>query len=429
VAPSPTSEPRGTETDPRADEKRFENAFEDAPTGHALTAPEGKIDLDQHLRQEENMEAVGRLAGGVAHDFNNLLFVIKNYVGLTVAAMPPSDPARADLRQALEAADRAQELVRKLLAFSRKSIARPRVVDVSQLVRDMEQMLRRTAGEDVRMIVNTPRPHMRALTDPVHIEEIVVTLVANARDAMPEGGTLTIETTTTNVGPAFADRHPGLKMGEYVVLSVTDTGTGMSPEVAGHVFEPFFTTKSGGTGTGLGLAAVYGIVKQADGHVLVRTELDRGATFEVYLPYHTVDVDLTTGSIPASGRAPGGGELVLVAEDETVVRDLVCRILTEAGYDVIEATSGAHALDLVRGLERRVDALVTDIVMPEMNGRDLAVELARVYPGIRVLFMSGYPGPVVEQLATLEGIGRDYVQKPFSSEVLLEKLGALLVPA
>ncbi|MGH2694484.1 MAG: ATP-binding response regulator, partial [Actinomycetota bacterium] len=341
-----------------------------------------KLRLEQQLLQTQKMEAIGRIAGGVAHDFNNLLFVIKNHVGFTMDQMARSAPARADLEQVLEAADRAEALVRQLLAFSRKSVAQPRIVDLNQLVHEMKDIVRSAVGAEVSLVFDIAESVPTTRADPGHLKQVLMNLVLNARDAMPEGGTLTIETSVRDVDNDFAELHPGMKRGGYALLRVSDTGVGMEPKLAAQVFEPFFTTKPRGAGTGLGLATVYGIVKQANGYVSVRSAPRQGATFEVYLPLCDAQTAIPSGSDRPGARPHGVRQVVLVVDDEAGVRRLVKRILSAAGYEVLEATSGGHALELVAESGIRIEALVTDVVMPGINGKELADELARRFPGL-----------------------------------------------
>jgi len=387
-----------------------------------------RLRLERRLLQTRKMDAIGRIAGGVAHDFNNLLTVITNYVSFAIDRMARSDPARADLEQAQEASSRAEALVRQLLAFSRKSVAQPKIIDLNRLVHEMKDLLRSTIGADVSLVIKNGDSFPTTRADPDHLKQVLINLVLNACDAMPEGGALTIGTSTRDVGSEVAELHSGMKPGTYAVLAVSDSGVGMEPDVATRVFEPFFSTKPRGVGTGLGLATVYGIVKQADGYVSVRSEPNRGATFEVYLPIADVQLPAAPGS-GGTGSPRGRRQVVLVVDDEKGVRTLVHRILSAAGYDVLEATSGDHALELVAESEADIQALVTDVVMPGLDGKELADELAHRFPGLSVLLMSGYPDPLVAHAEALNDSCRGYIQKPFSGDQLLDKLRELLVPA
>ena len=388
-----------------------------------------KLRLEQQLLQTQKMDAIGRIAGGVAHDFNNLLCVIKNYPGFTIDQMPRSDQARADLEQAMDAAARVESLVRQLLAFSRKSVAQPKVIDLNLLVSESKNLLRSTIGGNVALAIDTASSVPTTRADPGHLRQVLINLVLNARDAMPEGGTLTIETSRRDVGPDFADLHSGMTPGTYTVLTVSDSGVGMDPEIAHRVFEPFFTTKPRGVGTGLGLATVYGIVKQANGYVSVRSAPGRGSTFDVYLPIAEGKIAAPSGSNGSATEPREEEKVVLVVDDESGVRTLVTRILSAAGYEVLEAASGDQALEVVAEQGGRIHALVTDVVMPGMDGRELADELSTRCPGLSVLLMSGYPDPFVAHADVLEGRCRGYIQKPFYRDQLLEKLRGLLVPA
>ena len=346
-------------------------------------------ELEEQLRQSQKMEAIGRLAGGVAHDFNNLLTAIKGYAQVLLLDIPPSDPVHSDLQEIDKAASRAAALTGQLLAFSRKQVLQPRVINLNTVIADMEKMLRRLISENIRLTVAADPALDRVKVDPSRMEQVVMNLVVNAGDAMPNGGSLAIATRNETIRAPHAHRHGVIRTGNYVVLSVTDTGTGMDERVLEHLFEPFFTTKAPGRGTGLGLATVFGIVQASGGHVLVSSAPGQGTTFEMFLP--RVDAKQETLAAPvAFTDVPRGTETILLVEDEDAVRVIARRILEKSGYTVIEARHGVAALDVCREHCGSIDLLVTDVVMPEMGGPELAERLAEMCPDMRVLFMSGY---------------------------------------
>jgi PAS domain S-box-containing protein len=379
--------------------------------------------LEEQLRQAQKLEAVGRLAGGVAHDFNNLLTVINGYSDLALAALPPGHPARPSVEQVARAGDRAAVLTRQLLAFGRKQILRQRVLDLADLVTDLGAMLRRLIGEDVRLVTECVPGLWPVRADPGQLGQVVVNLAVNARDAMPDGGTLTVRVGNAPLPGGRTARGSDVRPGPYVVLSVSDTGSGMTDEVKARVFEPFFTTKSPGAGTGLGLATVYGIVKQSGGHVGVESAVGRGTTVRVYLPARV-------GAVPdaphpaAVGNLPRGTETVLLVEDEDGVRSLARRTLAGLGYAVLEAATGERAVAAAWDHPGPIHLLVTDVVMPGMGGQALAAELCGHHPGLQVLYTSGYTDDVVKH-----GVGQekaDFLPKPYTPADLARKVRAVL---
>lgn len=379
--------------------------------------------LEEQLRQAQKMEAVGRLAGGVAHDFNNLLTAILGYCNLALEDMPVGAPNRRDLEEIRDAGERAATLTRQLLAFSRRQTLQPRPVNLSELVRQIEKMLCRLIGEDVALetILADDLPRVKA--DPSSIEQIVVNLAVNARDAMPSGGRLLIETARVDLDQSYADTHATVVPGSYVRLAVTDTGEGMDASIRARVFEPFFTTKPQGKGTGLGLSTVYGIVKQSGGYIWVYSEVGHGTVFKIYLPL--VDgAAVAPSQETAAAPAAAVSETILVVEDEDAVRGLTCEVLRRRGYHVLEAAHGVDALKVVDGHKAHIDLLLTDIVMPYMNGRDLAAQMATLRPTTKVLFVSGYTDHVVarQELAA----GAPFLQKPFTPDVLARKVRSVL---
>jgi two-component system, cell cycle sensor histidine kinase and response regulator CckA len=346
--------------------------------------------LEDQLRQAQKMEAVGQLAGGIAHDFNNLLTAILGSTELLLADTPPDDPRREDVQEISRSAHRAAALVRQLLAYSRKQVLQPRRVDLNAIVREMGAMLRRVVGEPIELRLDLDPGLGHVTADPGQLEQVIANLGVNARDAMPRGGTLTITTTNVTGRGVTAPADEGLSAaGPLVSLAVTDTGIGMDDEVRGRLFEPFFTTKELGRGTGLGLATVYGIVRQSGGHIQVRSRPGEGSSFTVYLPRAEAPRP-ARGALAAAAPVSGGSETVLVAEDEEAVRHLVCRVLRAKGYRVLEARHAEAALDLAAATAEPIDLLVSDLVMPGLGGRALADRLLNLRPALRVLFITGY---------------------------------------
>jgi PAS domain S-box-containing protein len=378
--------------------------------------------LEARLRQAQKMEAVGQLAGGVAHDFNNLLTVITSYSELLLGDLPEESPMREDIEQIAEAARRAATLTRQLLAFSRQQVLRPQVLALNGVVTGLEKMLRRLVREDIE-IVTALDPQLDAVkADPGQVEQVIVNLVVNARDAMASGGTLTIETANVELDEAFVARHSdaGMEPGPYVMLAVTDTGTGMTPEVQAHLFEPFFTTKAQGHGTGMGLSTVYGIVKQSGGYIWVQSEVGKGTSFQVYLPRVAATPEECPEEECEAGTL-GGNETVLLVEDDNGLRAVACRVMRKYGYQVIEARNGQEALDICGRHDGRIDIVVTDMVMPEMSGAELVQRMEACNPQIRVLFMSGYTRDVVARESIMrEGSG--FIEKPFTPDDLAMKV-------
>ena len=381
--------------------------------------------MEEQLRQSQKLEAVGRLAGGVAHDFNNLLTAVLGDAQMLVEGLHESDPLREEAREIQEAARKAAALTRQLLAFGRKEAARPRVLDLGEVVSAMDRMLRRLIGEDVELVtVSDPElGHVRV--DPGRIEQVILNLALNARDAMPKGGRLTIETANVQVTEDESWRHIEVTPGPHVMLAVSDTGCGMSPEVRSHLFEPFFTTKQLGKGTGLGLATVYGIVKQCGGDIWVYSEPGKGTVFKIYFP--RVDEAVERPEARAVEYPPSRGtETVLVVEDESMVRSMAVKVLRGAGYDVLEAGDGEEALRLVTGAKgRKIDLLVTDVVMPRLGGPELASRLRARMPDLRVLFVSGYTDQALD-LRQLPGERTAFLSKPFSPSALAQKIREVL---
>jgi two-component system, cell cycle sensor histidine kinase and response regulator CckA len=380
--------------------------------------------LENQFRQAQRLEAVGRLAGGVAHDFNNVLTAITGYSELLLDEFDPGDPKRQDVQEIHAAAQRAAALTRQLLAFSRKQVFQTRVLDLNAVVRMLEKMVQRLVGEDVKLAVSLCAGLGAVRADPGQLEQVILNLAVNSRDAMPGGGRLTIETANADLDETYASEHAGASPGRYIMLAISDTGIGMDAETRSHMFEPFFTTKEQGKGTGLGLATVYGIVKQSGGFVWVYSEPGRGATFKIYLP-RVEDVAAVRDAAPSVRPVAGGRETVLVAEDDPSVRDIVVEVLTQKGYHVLQAPDGQTALELARAEPGEIRLLVTDIVMPNMTGRELAETLVAERAGVSVLYMSGYTDDAVVRHGVLEE-DLPYLQKPFTPRALATKVREVL---
>src|SRR5437667_339045 len=383
-----------------------------------------RLGLEQQLRQAQKMEAVGRLAGGIAHDFNNILTAITGHAELLLEDLGHHDPRRVDVDEIRRSAERAAGLTRQLLAFSRQQVLQPKVVDLNALVLDMDKLLRRLIGEDVELATVLDAALGRVKADPGQLEQVIVNLAVNARDAMPDGGKLTLETRNIDLDSSYTLEHSLVKPGPYVQLTVSDSGIGMDEETQAHAFEPFFTTKPRGQGTGLGLAMVYGTVKQSGGFIWVYSEPGHGATFKIYLP--RVDTPTEAATLPAPTVQPArGSETVLLAEDEPAVRAIAQQALERHGYTVLAAPSGAAALALAAQHAATIDLLLTDVVMPGMSGRDLADRLTAQRPGIRVLYISGYTDNAIVRHGMLEP-GLAYLQKPFRPDALVRKVRDVL---
>jgi two-component system, cell cycle sensor histidine kinase and response regulator CckA len=383
--------------------------------------------LQEQLQQAMKMEAVGRLAGGIAHDFNNILTVITGNIELARLSLSPSDPLNRPLDQVSKAADSAASLTRQLLAFSRKQIIEPKVLNLNDLVGNVRQMLGRLIGEDIDLVTKLNDDVGKTLADPGQLEQIIVNLAVNARDAMPEGGKLTIETGNATLDESYAGDHPGAEPGDYVYIAMTDTGHGMDIDTREKIFEPFFTTKELGHGTGLGLSTVYGIVNQSGGAIWVYSEPGRGTTFKIYLPA----VEERAGKLVKESRSLDrlrGSETILLVEDEESVRRMALTILTNLGYRTIEARSGEEALMLAEKHRGKIDLLMTDIVMPGMNGRELSEQLAALCPALKTLFTSGYTEDVIVRHGVIES-GLNFIGKPYSLRALAEKIREVVATA
>ena len=391
--------------------------------GVALDITDRKHLADQ-LRQAQKMQAVGELAGGVAHDFNNLLMVVKGHAEMLLDRLPKSSPQRSNVEQIQTAAERAASLTAQLLAFSRKQVLQPRVLDLNEVVGGMIQMVSRVIGENIELAFMPGARLGNVKADPSQIEQVVLNLVVNARDAMPQGGRLTIETASVELDKNYTVQHAVVEPGPYVMLTVTDTGCGMDAKTQARIFEPFFTTKEQGKGTGLGLATVYGVIKQSDGYIWVYSEIGHGTTFKIYLPKVAAKVEelAAVKTIPAPAS---GSETILFVEDEQSVRELVREYLSARGYSVLEASDGIQALDIAAAHPGAIQLLITDVVMPRLSGRELASQIAAAGRDLKVLYISGYTDDSIFRHGVLQG-GMEFLQKPFNLRTLAQKIREIL---
>jgi len=380
-------------------------------------------DLEDQLLHSQKMEAVGRLAGGVAHDLNNMLTVISGYHRMILDEASPLDPLRGYAEEVLNASDRAAALTNQLLSFSRRQVMQPRVVNPNTVVRQSETMLRRLIGEDVELIFKLSQDAGNIFADPAQLEQIVANLVANSRDAMPLGGTVIIETRNEILDNSYTHSHLGMIPVEFVMIAVSDNGNGMDSETKKHMFEPFFTTKAQGKRAGLGLATVYGMVKQSGGDIWVYSQPQQGTTLKLYFP--KVTSDETVEATALTGLPVGGNETILLVEDEDAVRNVTVKILRKLGYTVLVAADGKQALELARENSGTIHLLLTDVVMPKMNGKQLAETLKASYPEMAILFISGYTEHTAIRHGLLEK-GVAFLPKPFTKDVLAKKLRELL---
>jgi len=380
--------------------------------------------IEDQSRQNQKMEAIGTLAGGVAHDFSNLLTVINGYSSLLLRDLAREDPRRSDLEEIHRAGQRAFSLTSQLLAFGRKQVLQPRILDLNDVVTDMGRMLRRLLGEEIQLVVLTLPGLGRVKADPGQIQQIFMNLAINARDAMPRGGKLTIETANVDLGEDCVRGHAEVPAGPYVMLAVSDNGTGMDAETRARIFEPFFTTKEPGKGTGLGLSTVHGVVKQSGGFIVVDSELGKGATFKIYLPREGEKASKLMG-LAEEKLSLKGAETVLVVEDERSVRTLAVRVLREQGYTVLEASNGAEALRMDQEFAGEIHLVLTDVVMPEMSGKALSSQIEAARPSIKVLYVSGYTSDVIVRHGVL-GSDVSFLQKPFTEDALARKVRKVL---
>ncbi len=392
-----------------------------------LRAEEEQAKLQEQFQQAQKMESIGRLAGGVAHDFNNMLSIILGYGEIMLDKLRQGDPLREDIKEIVEAGRRSAALTRQLLAFSRKQTLQPEVLDLNHLVRELEKMLHRLIGEDIELELALAQDIGRVKVDPGQIDQVIMNLVINARDAMPKGGKLLIETADVELDDTNTEKYPEAKPGKYVMIAVTDTGCGMSRKILGQIFDPFFTTKEKDRGTGLGLSTVYGIVKQSGGNVCVYSEPGQGTTFKIYFP-NTEAVQESAIARPEVAAPVTGGEHILVVEDEVSLRKLMASLLSRLGYHVTLAANGGEALLLIEEKGLKFDLVITDVVMPNMSGKELANRLQRNQPDLKILYMSGYTDNAIVHHGILDQ-GLAFIQKPMSILQLQRKVSDLLAAA
>ena len=388
-------------------------------------AEERLVRLEEQLRQSQKMDAIGQLAGGVAHDFNNLLTVIKAYSGIIADQMDDDNPLKIDVGEIQRAAGRASSLTQQLLAFSRKQVLQPRVLDLNTVSRELEPMLRRLIGDDIQVALRLDETIGRVKADRSQVEQVLINLIVNARDAMPSGGTVSIETANVELSDGYARRRPIVAPGRYVMIAVSDAGEGMDDATQSRIFEPFFTTKPAGKGTGLGLSTVYGIVKQSSGYIWVYSEPRIGTTFKVYLPMLEAEEIGVATAERAVGRVVMGSETVLLVEDEPSVRSIARRILERNGYTVLEAHDGRHALRVADQYKQPIQLLLTDMMMPVLTGRDVWTSLAPKRSELRVLYMSGYTNDDIVRRGLLDA-NAAFLQKPFTAADLARAVRSTL---
>jgi PAS domain S-box-containing protein len=383
-----------------------------------------RLALEERLRQSQKMEAVGRLAGGVAHDFNNLLTIILGYSQILADGLPAGSKLAESTAQIKSAGERAAGITRQLLAFSRKQVLSPRVINLNDIVLNLDSLLRRLIGEDIEVLTVPANDVGMVKADPGQIEQVIMNLALNSRDAMPEGGKLTLETSNATLDETYAREHQPVESGQYVMLAVSDTGHGMAEETIGRIFEPFYTTKEVGKGTGLGLSMVYGIVKQSGGYIWVYSEPDQGTTFKIYLP--RVDQPADQASTERNSiRVSRGTETILLVEDDPQLRELSSSVLSHCGYRVLAAATPEEGIAICDSKQQEIRLLVTDVVMPRMNGRQLAERIQRVCPKIRVLYISGYTDNAIVHYGVLDP-GLWFLAKPFTLSALVAKVREVL---
>jgi PAS domain S-box-containing protein len=383
----------------------------------------GQRRTEEQFRQAQKLESIGRLAGGVAHDFNNLLVGILGYAEFLGEGIRAGHPSLEDLAEIRKAGERARDLTRQLLAVARRQVGEPRPIDPNEVLNESERLLRRVVGEDVNMRLRLEPGVGTVFADPSQLQQVVMNLAVNARDAMPRGGSLTIETSSVLLDERYSAGHVEVEPGPYVMIAVSDSGEGMTPETQAHLFEPFFTTKPLGHGTGLGLATVHGIVKQAGGHIWVYSELGKGTTFKIYLPLRPQELARARSQAPRPIR--GGHECVLVVEDDASARTLALRALQGAGYEVLAAANGREALEVAAAAPRPPHLVLTDVVMPEMSGKQVADALSRQRPALRVLYVSGYTQDTVVHHGVLDSV-IDFLPKPYTPSALLARVRQVL---
>jgi signal transduction histidine kinase len=389
----------------------------------AITDLSERRELEEQFRQAQKMEAVGRLAGGVAHDFNNILMVITAYSEMMQDKLSPEDELQNSVAQVKKAAERAAALTHQLLAFSRKQVLLPRIIDLNSVVEDSMKMIRRLIGEDIELNVSLGKPLWAVKADPGQIVQVLMNLCVNARDAMRNGGELAIRTENVSFDTEAVKERPALVPGDYAALVVNDTGTGMTQEIKAHLFEPFFTTKESDRGTGLGLSTVFGIVKQSGGYIWVESELGRGSSFTIYMP--AVDARVTAIVTPEITGAEGQGERILLVEDDEALRESISTYLDLHGYNVLKASNAAEALPIAKQHAESIQVLITDMILPKMSGAELAREVAKMSPLVVTLYMSGYTDRELVEYNP-ESLTTGFLQKPFALQTLLQKLREMI---
>jgi len=398
---------------------RIEYQGKPAVQGVLLDITEQKR-LEEQLLHAQKMEAIGRLAGGIAHDFNNLLTIIMGNLQIAQLSLPSDSPIQNHLESINKAVERAVSLTQKLLTFSRKQLIEPRAIDLNEIVKGMEKMLKRLIGEDIELITAFEKDIPLIKADPIQIEQVIINLAVNARDAMPEGGKLIIKIAKATFREKFQRKYPEIEPGDYVMLSISDTGIGMDEETLSHIFEPFFTTKEAGKGTGLGLSTVYGIVKQTGGYIYVYSQPGKGTTFEIYFPI-LQKMPVVEKESAMEFHLPSIKATILVVEDEEEIRNLLREMLEHLGYEVIIAETGIKALRLFDKYKDKINLIITDVVMPQISGKELVEKIKKEYPEIKVLYMSGYPENVIAHYGVLEE-DINFISKPFTLMELTKKL-------
>jgi nitrogen-specific signal transduction histidine kinase/CheY-like chemotaxis protein len=381
--------------------------------------------LQKQLMQAQKLESIGRLAGGVAHDFNNMLNVIIGYGELILGKLQPGDPMQEDVEAIVKAGHRSAVLTRQLLAFSRKQTLQAKEIYLNDLVRNIEKMIRRLIGEDIELKIVLAQDIGRIFVDPGQIDQVIMNLVVNARDAMPTGGKLLIETVAVDLDKTYAEKHPSVKPGKYVLLAVTDTGCGMNTEILNLIFDPFFTTKKEGQGTGLGLSTVYGIVKQFGGYIWVDSEPGQGTTFKIYLPQNETKQEVVSKKCKKVDRSVDGDKHILLVEDEESLRKLMKSILSRLGFKVTSVADGKEALLLVEEKGLKPDLILTDMVMPNMSGKELVDCLRKNCPDLKVLYMSGYTANAIVHEEVIDH-SSPFIQKPFTIDDIKAKIRNVL---
>jgi PAS domain S-box-containing protein len=387
-------------------------------------AERGRAQLEEQLRQAQKIDSIGRLAGGVAHDFNNILTAIRGYAELMLLELAPGDPMRSSVTEISRAGERAADLTRQLLAFSRRQLLQPRVLALNSLIADSIKMLKRLLGEDIELVTLLDPELGNVKADAGQMEQVILNLAVNARDAMPQGGKLTLETRNVILQEEYAQKHFSLQPGSYIMMTISDIGCGMDPHTLSHIFEPFFTTKEPGKGTGLGLSTVYGIVQQSGGSIWVYSEPGRGTTFKIYLPRIEEPLD-EAGERRIESDNPRGSETILVVEDDEIVRKLTCQALRRYGYQVIEAANGIEALLSCEKHPEPIPLMITDVVMPQISGPELATRLRLLHPETQVLYISGYTDDAVVRHGLLDA-ALYFLQKPFTPGALVHKVRDIL---